>query len=49
MILYNNICERGNKGRMKLTVVAHNNLQSNIMSTKKTLLNKIEIEPEMNN
>lgn len=35
MVLYNNICEGGNKGRMKFTVVAYNDLQSNIIRAKK--------------
>lgn len=50
MALNNNICEGGNKGRMKYTVVAHSDLQSNIIRAKKPpLLNKIEMEPKINN
>lgn len=50
MVLYNNIFEGGNKGRMKFTVVAYNDLQSNIIRAKKhSSLNKIEMEPEINN
>lgn len=50
MVLYNNIYEGGNKGRMKYIVVAHNDLQNNEIRAKKApLLNKIEMELEINN
>jgi hypothetical protein len=46
--LYINIGEEGNKGKMKFTVVAYNDLQSNIRE-KIPLLKNIEMEPDINN